>query len=68
MSVPIDDLESKALDLDPKTRAHLVVRLIRSLDPGEDLSQAEIEKLWLEEAEERRAEDVFAEARNRLTR
>jgi len=44
------DLESKVLELDPKDRAHLAQRILVSL---ESLSEAEIEALWLEEADRR---------------
>ncbi|HSG40363.1 MAG TPA: addiction module protein [Thermoanaerobaculia bacterium] len=44
------DLETKILELDPKERARLARRILESL---EDLSQSEIEALWLEEADRR---------------
>lgn len=46
----IDELKREALQLDPSTRASLARDLLASLD---DLSEAEIEQLWLEEAERR---------------
>jgi len=46
----IDELKREALQLDPSTRASLARDLLESLD---DLSEAEIEQLWLEEAERR---------------
>jgi len=48
--VTIDELKREALQLDPSTRASLARDLLASLD---DLSEAEIEQLWLEEAERR---------------
>ena len=46
----IDELKREALQLDPSTRASLARDLLESLD---DLSEAEIEQLWLAEAERR---------------
>ncbi|HEU4511121.1 MAG TPA: addiction module protein [Pyrinomonadaceae bacterium] len=71
----IEQVEIEALKLDPKARAELAEKLLKSLD---DLSQDEIERLWAEEASRRDAEldagaasmrdaeDVFREARNRI--
>lgn len=71
----IEQVEIEALKLDPKARAELAEKLLKSLD---DLSQDEIERLWAEEAVRRDAEldtgtasmrdaeDVFREARNRI--
>lgn len=68
----IDELKREALRLDPPARANLARDLLSSLD---DLSEAEVERLWLEEAERRREEiesgkvttipmdEVFAKAR-----
>lgn len=68
----IDELKREALGLDPSSRASLAHELIVSLD---ELSEAEVEQLWLEEAERRReeivsgkveaipADEVFAKAR-----
>ncbi|MDF1543118.1 MAG: addiction module protein [Anaerosomatales bacterium] len=68
----IDELTREALRLDPTRRATLARQLLASLD---DLSEEEIEQLWLEEAERRRIEiqsgrvnpipmdEVFAQAR-----
>jgi hypothetical protein len=68
----IDELRREALQLDPSTRADLARELLESLD---DLPEPEIERLWLEEAERRRADvrageaicirmdEVFAKAR-----
>lgn len=44
------ELEAEALKLNPNGRARLATTLLHSL---EDLSQAEIENLWFEEAERR---------------
>jgi putative addiction module component (TIGR02574 family) len=71
----ISELKSMALKLTPEERAELASDLLLSLD---DLSEPEIEHLWLEEASRRDAEldagtaklipgdQVFAEARARL--
>jgi hypothetical protein len=71
----IDELKTEALRLNPGERAELASELLVSLD---DLSESEIEKLWLEEAIRRDAEldngaaqavpadEVFAAARARL--
>ena len=53
MAKPARGLESKALSLPRRERARLAQRLISSLDPEVD---ADVEKLWLEEAERRLAE------------
>jgi putative addiction module component (TIGR02574 family) len=47
------ELESKALRLPRKERARLAQRLISSLDPEVD---ADVERLWLQEAERRLGE------------
>lgn len=69
-------LEIEALKLNPRSRARLAEKLLQSL---ETLSEAENERLWAEEAlrrhEEletnmavaRSAEEVFREARARLS-
>jgi broad specificity phosphatase PhoE len=49
----LSELENEALRLDPRSRARLAERLLGSL---EDLSEGEIEKLWLDEAERRERE------------
>lgn len=52
-------LEREALNLDIKSRGHLASVLLRSLDETdetEDLSEEEIEKLWLVEVERRSRE------------
>lgn len=72
----VADLETKILELSPKERARLAQRILESL---EVLSEAEIEALWLQEAERRdRAldedpssaipgDDVMREARDLLS-
>ena len=71
----IEELETEALKLNPASRARLASKLLNSL---EVLSEAEIERLWAEEALRRNeemekgvvaarpAEDVIQEARARL--
>ena len=68
----IDELKRQALQMDPSTRAGLARDLLASLD---DLSEAEVQRLWLEEAIRRDEEmasgkvqpipmdEVFAELR-----
>jgi hypothetical protein len=51
--VTVDEIKRQALKLDPSTRASLPRDLLSSLD---DLSEAEVERLWLEEAARRNAE------------
>ena len=51
----IDDLRREALALDLAERAQLARDLLHSLD---DLSESEIEQLWLDEADRRREEVV----------
>jgi len=75
MSDPTKDLESEALRLPAEARARLAERLLASLDSETD---AEIEELWLTEAERRldelesgratgiRADEVVADARSKL--
>jgi len=69
----IDELMREALALDPQGRAHLAHRLLDSLD---DLSEAEVEQLWIAEAARRDvaidagaptfpADEVLARARAR---
>jgi putative addiction module component (TIGR02574 family) len=50
MTRPVRELESKALRLPRRERARLAQRLISSLDAEVD---ADVEKLWLQEAERR---------------
>ena len=71
----IKQIEKELLKLDTRSRAKLAERLLHSLD---DLSEAENEKLWAQEALRRHkelitdpskgrlAEKVFLEARSRL--
>jgi hypothetical protein len=71
----VDELMREALMLDVAERASMAHELLMSL---ESLSEAEVERLWLEEAERRRAEidarlvetipadQAIAEARARL--
>jgi hypothetical protein len=77
MEAPVspEELKDEALRLAPEARAKLAHALLESL---EDLSEADIESLWIEEALRRdkefdshevpmrRAEDVLREARSRL--
>jgi hypothetical protein len=70
--VTIEELKREALKLDSSSRASLARELLESLD---DLPEPEVERLWLEEAERRRAavksgdvvpipmDEVFAGAR-----
>jgi putative addiction module component (TIGR02574 family) len=72
----LEELEAEVLKLNPHARAQLAEKLLQSLDV---LSEVENERLWADEAlrrdEEletgattpRAAEDVFREARARLT-
>ena len=72
----IKDIEGEALKLLPRERARLAERLLESL---EDLSEAENEQLWAEEAERRDkgwdsnpsvstpADEVFRDARSKLS-
>ena len=71
----LEELEAEALKLSPNSRAQLAKTLLNSL---ETLSEAEIERLWIEEAlrrdremdegttTARPAEDVIRDARARL--
>jgi hypothetical protein len=49
----VDELKAEALRLAPQARADLARELLSSLD---ELSEAEIEQLWLEEAAHRNRE------------
>jgi len=72
----IEQVETEALKLNPKARAELGEKLLKSLD---DLSEEEIMRLWAEEAVRRDAEldsgtasmrdaeDVFKDARARFS-
>jgi len=71
----IDELKAEALRLNPQERAELASELLASLD---ELSEPEVERMWLEEAMRRDAaldsgaaravpaDEVFAAARARL--
>jgi len=71
----LEEIESEALKLDASGRARLAEKLLRSLDA---LSDADNERLWVEEslrrheelesgaAKSRPADDVFRDARSRL--
>jgi hypothetical protein len=48
-----EELEAQALELDPKARARLAGKLLKSL---EDLSEAENAQLWADEAARRDAD------------
>lgn len=56
----IDELKREALQLDAATRAELARDLLVSLD---DLSEAEVERLWLEEAVRRDEEMASGKVR-----
>ena len=70
----VEEIRREALRLDPEKRAELAHALLSSLD---SLSEAEVERLWLDEAARRDAElhagtasswpaqDVLARARSR---
>ena len=72
----IEQVETEALKLNPKARAELAEKLLKSL---EELSEEEITRLWAEEAVRRDAEldsgsasmrdaeDVFTDARARIS-
>jgi hypothetical protein len=76
LTMTMEQVESEALKLKPEARAELAEKLLRSL---EDLSDADIERLWAEEAVRRDAEldsgtasmrdaeDVFRDARARIS-
>ena len=49
----IEEIEAEALKLDPKSRARLAEKLLESL---EQLSEAENERIWAEEAARRDAD------------
>ncbi|MEI7815213.1 MAG: addiction module protein [Coriobacteriia bacterium] len=57
----IDELKREALQLDASTRASLARDLLGSLD---SLSEAEVERLWLEEAVRRDEEMVSGKVRS----
>jgi hypothetical protein len=72
----VEEIRREALRLDPETRAELAHVLLTSLD---NLSEVEVERLWLDEAARRESElddgtaspspaqDVLARARSRRT-
>jgi len=72
----VEEIRREALRLDPETRAELAHVLLTSLD---NLSEGEVERLWLDEAARRDSEldqgtvssspaqDVLARARSRRT-
>ena len=49
-AMKLNELENEALKLDPPSRARLAEVLLRSLD---ELSEREVETLWLDAAERR---------------
>lgn len=55
-----DEIMRQALRLDPSARASIAHELLNSL---ESLSEAEVEQLWLEEADRRSAEIAAGTAR-----
>ncbi len=73
MQLTIEELESEALKLPEQSRAQLAQKLLRSL---EEYEEAEVERLWIEEAKRRRedlrrnpgagipAREVFAKLRS----
>lgn len=70
----IEELEAEALKLNPNCRARLAEKLLHSL---EGLTDAEIERIWVEEAQRRDeewdetsakpAEEVLRDARSRAS-
>ena len=50
MPMAMQKIESEALNLDMHSRAHLVGKLLLSLD---EPTMSEVEQLWLDEAERR---------------
>lgn len=75
MTSESESIEEQAQDLPAKERARLALKLIESLDQGED---EDVEELWLDEAERRlseydagktearAADEVFAEIEKKL--
>ena len=53
MDFQVNEVETKALELDQRARARLALKLIRSLDTDTRLSREEIDTLWMREAEDR---------------
>lgn len=78
MKATLDQVTNDASELSPHDRWKLVARLIRDLEPGKHLPDAEVEKAWNEEISRRLeeidsgkvkpvpAEEVFARIRKRL--
>jgi hypothetical protein len=62
MSIPYEQLKDSALNLDLNARANLARLLLESLD---ELSEAENEALWLDEAERRQQEVAAGTAKLR---
>ena len=71
MELTLEQVEAEALKLSVEARARLAQRLLRSIEPT---AEAEIDRLWIEEAERRHrellagepaipADEVFAKAR-----
>lgn len=72
----LTDIEKDAMELPQSDRSLLIEHLLSTLDPDED---ADVEELWLQEAEKRyrdyrsgkigarSADSVFQEARKRVT-
>ena len=56
----LEELETEVLKLNPACRARLAGKLLNSL---ETLSEAEVERLWVEEAERRNEELLRRDAR-----
>jgi len=75
MGLPLEELETEALELPVRDRAALAHRLIASLDEGPEDDPTEVELAWEEEIRRRLAayrsgkvqtissDDVFAKAR-----
>jgi putative addiction module component (TIGR02574 family) len=78
MKTTLDQVVNEARELSPQDQWKLVARLIHELEPGENLSESEIERAWDEEISRRLeeidsgkvkavpAEEVFARIRKRL--
>ena len=56
MSLTLEEVEAEALSLSAEARAKLAQRLLKSLERS---AEAEIDRLWIEEAQ-RRHEDLLA--------
>lgn len=78
MKATFEQVVNEARELSPEDRWKLVARLIHDLEPGDDLSDAEIEKAWDKEVSQRLeeidsgkvktipAEEVFARIQKRV--